>query len=159
MGERLAMPGCRAEYRQKFKIKGFRFGGGETTQRIAAALFQAVQRYKYGIHFASFYLPGDFVPHVRIMNTATSQFLSTPSARRTTVNYLIAGFDYWLFLSTPSARRTTVNYLIAGFDYWLFLSTPSVRRATVALTSQQMQVIEFLSTPSVRRATFWWHSG
>ena len=153
------MPGCRAEYRQKFKIKGFRFGGGETTQRIAAALFQAVQRYKFGIHFASFYLPGDFVPHVRIMNTATSQFLSTPSARRTTVNYLIAGFDYWLFLSTPSARRTTVNYLIAGFDYWLFLSTPSVRRATVALTSQQMQVIEFLSTPSVRRATFWWHSG
>ena len=78
------MPGCRAEYRQKFKIKGFRFGGGETTQRIAAALFQAVQRYKYGIHFASFYLPGDFVPHVRIMNTATSQFLSTPSARRAT---------------------------------------------------------------------------
>ena len=42
---------------------------GETTQRIAAALFQAVQGYKYGIHFASFYLPGNFVPHVRIMNT------------------------------------------------------------------------------------------
>ena len=32
-------------------------------------LFAAVQGYKYGIHFASFYLPGDFVPHVRIMNT------------------------------------------------------------------------------------------
>ncbi|MGN0708164.1 MAG: succinylglutamate desuccinylase/aspartoacylase family protein [Faecalibacterium sp.] len=42
---------------------------GETTQRIADALFKAVQGYKYGIHFASFYLPGDFVPHVRIMNT------------------------------------------------------------------------------------------
>ena len=42
---------------------------GETTQRIAAALFQAVQGYRYGIHFASFYLPGDFVPHVRIMDT------------------------------------------------------------------------------------------
>ncbi|MGN0662720.1 MAG: M14 family metallopeptidase [Faecalibacterium sp.] len=42
---------------------------GETTQRIAAALFDAVQGYKYGIHFASFYLPGDFVPHVRMMNT------------------------------------------------------------------------------------------
>ena len=84
MWDRWAMPRGRAEYRQRFKITGFRFGGGETIQRIAAALFQAVQGYKYGIHFASFYLPGDFVPHVRIMNTATSQFLSTPSARRAT---------------------------------------------------------------------------
>ena len=42
---------------------------GETTQRIAGALFDAVKGYRYGIHFASFYLPGDFVPHVRIMDT------------------------------------------------------------------------------------------
>ena len=33
-------------------------------------LFEAVQGYQYGIHFASFYLPGDFVPHVCIMNTS-----------------------------------------------------------------------------------------
>lgn len=42
---------------------------GETTQRIADALFKSVQDYEYGIHFASFYIPGDFVPHVRIMHT------------------------------------------------------------------------------------------
>jgi predicted deacylase len=42
---------------------------GETTQRIAAALFDAVCGYKYGIHLASFYIPGEFIPHVRIMNT------------------------------------------------------------------------------------------
>ena len=42
---------------------------GGTTQRIAGALFDAVKGYRYGIHFASFYLPGDFVPHVRIMDT------------------------------------------------------------------------------------------
>ena len=37
----MAMPGCRAEYRQKFKIKGFRFGGGEK----ACAMVTAVLRY------------------------------------------------------------------------------------------------------------------
>lgn len=41
---------------------------GGTTQRITGALFDAVKGYRYGIHFASFYLPGDFVPHVRIMD-------------------------------------------------------------------------------------------
>ena len=41
---------------------------GGTTQRIAGALFDAVKGYRYGIHFASFYLPDDFVPHVRIMD-------------------------------------------------------------------------------------------
>lgn len=44
--------------------------GINTIQRIAGALFDAVKGYRYGIHFASFYLPDDFVPHVRIMDTS-----------------------------------------------------------------------------------------
>lgn len=42
---------------------------GETTQRIAAALFEQIQGYTCGIQMASFYIPGDFIPHVRIMET------------------------------------------------------------------------------------------
>lgn len=42
---------------------------GETTQRIAAGFFEAVKGYEYGIHFASNYIPGKFVPHVRVMET------------------------------------------------------------------------------------------
>ncbi len=42
---------------------------GETTQRIASAVFEAIQGYKYGIQLASFYMPGDFIPHVRVMQT------------------------------------------------------------------------------------------
>jgi len=42
---------------------------GETTQRIASAVFESVKGYKYGIQLASFYLPGEFIPHVRMMNT------------------------------------------------------------------------------------------
>ncbi len=31
---------------------------GETTQRIAAGIFEKIKDYKYGIQFASFYIPG-----------------------------------------------------------------------------------------------------
>lgn len=42
---------------------------GETTQRIAAALFERIKDYKYGIHLASYYIPGEFIPHVRMLKT------------------------------------------------------------------------------------------
>lgn len=42
---------------------------GETTQRIAAALFEKIKVYSLGIQLASFYIPGDFIPHVRMMET------------------------------------------------------------------------------------------
>ena len=42
---------------------------GETTQRIASAIFSRISDYKYGIQMASFYMPGDFVPHVRMLKT------------------------------------------------------------------------------------------
>ena len=42
---------------------------GETTQRIAAGIFDQIKDYKYGIQFASFYMPGHFVPQVRMMKT------------------------------------------------------------------------------------------
>lgn len=42
---------------------------GETTQRIAAGIFDIVKDYPFGIQFASFYMPGSFVPHVRMMKT------------------------------------------------------------------------------------------
>lgn len=42
---------------------------GDTTSRIAAAVFERVKGYSYGIQFTSFYMPGDFLPHVRMMET------------------------------------------------------------------------------------------
>lgn len=42
---------------------------GETTQRIAAGLFEKIKGFEYGIQFASFYMPGRFIPHVRMMST------------------------------------------------------------------------------------------
>lgn len=42
---------------------------GETTQRIASAIFKCLEGFEFGIQMASFYLPGDFVPHVRMLKT------------------------------------------------------------------------------------------
>ena len=42
---------------------------GETTQRIAAALFEQIKDFAYGMQLASFYMSGDFVPHVRMLST------------------------------------------------------------------------------------------
>lgn len=42
---------------------------GETTQRIAAGIFESVKAFKYGIQFTSFYIAGHFLPHVRMMKT------------------------------------------------------------------------------------------
>lgn len=44
---------------------------GETAQRIAHGIFSVLKDYDYGIQLASFYLPGEFVPHVRMMDTGT----------------------------------------------------------------------------------------
>ena len=42
---------------------------GETTQRIAAGVFENISSYQYGIQFTSFYMQGDYIPHVRVMQT------------------------------------------------------------------------------------------
>ena len=42
---------------------------GETTQRIAAAIFEVLKNFKFGMQLASFYMPGDFVPHIRMLPT------------------------------------------------------------------------------------------
>ncbi len=42
---------------------------GETTSRIAAALFKEIADYSYGIQFSSFSIAGEFAPHVRMMKT------------------------------------------------------------------------------------------
>ena len=41
---------------------------GETTQRIADGVFREISEYQFGVQFTSFYMPGDFVPHVRLMD-------------------------------------------------------------------------------------------
>lgn len=73
---------------------------GETTQRIAAGLFNQVKDYSYGVQFASFYMPGDFVPHVRMMETG-SQNASLGS---------LFGLPYVVIRKPRPIDTTTLNY-------------------------------------------------
>ena len=73
---------------------------GETTQRIAAGLFECIKGYSYGIQFASFYMPGDFVPHVRMMETG---YQSASLAN-------LFGLPYVVVRKPKPFDKTTVNY-------------------------------------------------
>lgn len=73
---------------------------GETTQRIAARIFDAIQDYRYGIHLTSFYLPGDLLPHVRIMETGYQRAEEA----------LAFGLPYVLLRTPQPYDTTTLNY-------------------------------------------------
>lgn len=73
---------------------------GETTQRIAAGVFEEVKDYEYGIQFASFYMPGDFIPHVRMMDTG-KQSASLAS---------LFGLPYVVIRKPRPIDTTTLNY-------------------------------------------------
>ncbi len=76
------------------------YSEGETTQRIAAGLFDKVHGYSYGIQFASFYIPGDFVPHVRMMETG----YQNPSLAN------LFGLPYVVIRKPSPIDTTTLNY-------------------------------------------------
>ncbi len=42
---------------------------GETTQRIAAGVFEFIKDFRFGIQLASYYLPGNFLPHIHMIRT------------------------------------------------------------------------------------------
>lgn len=73
---------------------------GETTQRIAAGVFEAIKDYTYGIQFASFYMPGAFVPHVRMMKTG---FENVELAKK-------FGLPYVVLHKPRPFDTTTLNY-------------------------------------------------
>ncbi len=59
---------------------------GETTQRIADGVFKEIMDYQYGIQFTSFYMPGDFVPHVRYMKEG---FTNQEEAKKFGLKYVV----------------------------------------------------------------------
>lgn len=73
---------------------------GETTQRIAAGVFEKIKDYKYGMQFASFYMPGEFMPHVRMMKTG---FESVELAKE-------FGLPYVVLRKVRPYDTTTLNY-------------------------------------------------
>lgn len=76
------------------------YAAGETTQRIAAGVFDAVKDYEYGIQMASFYIRGTFMPHIRMMKTG---FEDPDDAER-------FGFPYVMIREPQPFDTATLNY-------------------------------------------------
>ena len=74
--------------------------GGDTTQNIAAEFFEKVKGYSYGIQFTSFYMQGDFIPHVRMMETGHQ----SPSLAN------LFGLPYVVIRKPKPLDTTTLNY-------------------------------------------------
>lgn len=73
---------------------------GETTQRIAFGLFEAIKDYEYGIQMASSYMSGNYIPHVRITRTG---FEDVDAARK-------FGLPYISLRDPKPFDTTTLNY-------------------------------------------------
>lgn len=76
------------------------YDAGETTQRIAAGIFEGIREYEVGIQFASFYMKGSFLPHIRVMKTG---FENTELARK-------FGLPYVMVRQPRPFDTTTLNY-------------------------------------------------
>lgn len=73
---------------------------GETTQRIADGVFKEIMEYEYGIQFTSFYMPGDFMPHIRMMDEGYS---NVETAKK-------FGLPYVVVRKVRPYDTTTLNY-------------------------------------------------
>lgn len=73
---------------------------GETTQRIANGIFEAIKDYKNGIQLTSFYMSGNFMPHVRMMTTGHENVELAKDF----------GLPYVVLRRTRPYDTTTLNY-------------------------------------------------
>lgn len=73
---------------------------GDPARKIAHAVFERVKGYNYGIQFTSFYMPGDFIPHVRMMETG----YQSPSLAN------LFGLQYVLIRKPKPFDMATLNY-------------------------------------------------
>ncbi len=122
---------------------------GETTQRVAAGLFQQLKGFRYGIQFASFYMPGDFIPHVRMMDTGHQ---STSLAN-------LFGLPYVLVRKPRPYDTGTLNYnwQIWDTDAFSVYTNETDRIDEESAHAAIVSVLRFLSRMGIVK--YYCHSG
>lgn len=73
---------------------------GETTQRIADGVFGVIKDFTYGMQFTSFYMPGKFTPHIRMMKAG---YENVELAKK-------FGMPYVVLRNIRPYDTTTLNY-------------------------------------------------
>ena len=120
------------------------YGAGETTQRLADRIFTALQGYEWGVHLASFYLPGDFVPHVRVMDTG---YQSNEEG-------LDFGLPYLMIRKPHPYDTTTLNFNWQVWDTCTFSvfsrTTDFIDESSAELAAES--ILRFLATRGMLRS-------
>ena len=110
---------------------------GETTQRIADGVFKEIMDYEYGIQFTSFYMPGEFMPHVRMMEEGWS---TVEEAQKFEMPYTV-------IRKVRPYDTTTLNYNWQVWNTQAFsfytTSTTTIDRASAG--QSVLSIMKFLS--------------
>lgn len=114
---------------------------GETTQRIADGVFREISEYQFGIQFTSFYMPGNFVPHVRLME---EEYSRTELAAQ-------FGLPYIVRRKVRPYDTTTLNYNWQVWNTQAFsLYTTTTERLSPNGAGQAvLAVLNFLSAQGI----------
>ncbi len=114
---------------------------GETTQRIADGVFKEIMDFKYGIQFTSFYMPGDFMPHIRMMDEGYS---NVDIAKK-------FGLPYVVIRKVRPYDTTTLNYNWQVWDTQAFslYTTTTSRIDRNAAGQAVLSVMSFLSNQKI----------
>lgn len=110
---------------------------GETTQRIADGLFSKIKDYKYGIQFTSFYMPGDFMPHIRMMDEGYS-------TKEMACKF---GLPYVVIRKVRPYDTATLNYNWQVWDTqaFSFYTTTTEKIDRVSAGQSVLSILNFLS--------------
>ena len=114
---------------------------GETTQRIADGVFREIKDYEYGIQFTSFYMPGDFVPHVRYMKEG---YTTTEDAKKFGMKFIVER-------TVRPYDTATLNYNWQVWDtkaFSLYTNTTS-RISKTGAGQAVMSVMNFLANNDI----------
>lgn len=122
------------------------FDEGETTQRIADGVFKEIMDYEYGIQFTSFYMPGEFMPHIRMMDEGFS----------TIENAMKFEMPYVVVRNVRPYDTTTLNYNWQIWDTQAFsfytTSTTTIDRSSAG--QSVLSVMKFLSSLGIVKYQF-----
>ncbi len=119
---------------------------GETTQRLAWRIFESLKGYEFGVHLASLYLPGDFVPHIRIMDSGWQK----------NEKGLDFGLPYLVIRKPRPYDTTTLNY---NWQVWETNTFSLYTKATDFIDEESAHaatesILRFLSRHGLLKDTF-----
>lgn len=114
---------------------------GETTQRIADGVFKEIMDYEIGIQFASFYMPGEFVPHIRVMKEG---YTDVELARK-------FGLPYVVLRDVRPYDTTTLNYNWQVWDTqaFSFYTTTTTRIDSMSAGLSVLSIMQFLAAQNI----------